>query len=461
MRKKKIWVSYLAILLSLLMVVWTAQPVLASSVSDLEKEKQELEQQKKDADAKRQQEQQNYNKAAGKASSIEANANEVAEEIDEIDAALVETIASVEMIEEEIGEKEEQIEETTRECEEAMAVEQEQYEAMKLRIKFMYEKGDSTYLEILLSGKSFSDIINKVEYVERLYEYDRNMLEKYQEARKAVEDLKAKLEEERAELEAQQHELEEEKESLEIILEEKQAQYDNYEVLLAQARQEAAVYKANIKKQNEAIRKLESEAANKQSQIDEAKRLEEEARKAQELALQRQAEMEAAQRNASENSSETSGVSNSGNGGSSEKSSSQKEDSSASSSSSSSGYASASSYSGSGGKGQQIANYACQFIGNPYVPGGTSLTEGADCSGFVWRVYQDFGYSVPRTSYSLRNTGTGVSYSEAQPGDVICYAGHVGIYIGNGQIVHASTQRSGIKITAATYKEILSVRRIV
>ena len=201
--------------------------------------------------------------------------------------SLVETIASVEMIEEEIGEKEEQIEETSRECEEAMAVEQQQYEAMKLRIKFMYEKGDSTYLEILLSGKSFSDIINKVEYVERLYEYDRNMLERYQEAREAVEALKARLEEERAELEAQQHELEEEKESLEIILDEKQAQYDNYEVLLAQARQEAAVYKANIKKQNEAIRKLESEAADKQSQIEEARRLEEEARKAQELALQR------------------------------------------------------------------------------------------------------------------------------------------------------------------------------
>lgn len=457
MHKKKTGIRYLAVLLSLLMAVRTAQPVLASSVSDLEREKREIEQQKKDADARRQQEQQNYNNAAGRANAIESDASEVAEEIDEIDAALVETIASVEMIEEEIGDKEEQIEETTRECEEAMTVEQEQYEAMKLRIKFMYEKGDSTYLEILLSGKSFSDIINKVEYVERLYEYDRNMLEKYQEAREAVEALKARLEEERAELEAQQHELEEEKESLEIILEEKQAQYENYEVLLAQARQEAAVYKANIKKQNEAIRKLESEAANKQSQIEEAKRLEEEARKAQELALQRQAEMEAAQGNASENSSEASGESNSDHGGSS----SQKEDSSGSGSSSSSGYASASSYSGSGGKGQQIANYACQFIGNPYVPGGTSLTDGADCSGFVWRVYQDFGYSVPRTSYSLRSTGTGVSYSEAQPGDVICYAGHVGIYIGNGQIVHASTQRSGIKITPATYKEILSVRRIV
>ncbi len=95
------------------------------------------------------------------------------------------------------------------------------------------------------------------------------------------------------------------------------------------------------------------------------------------------------------------------------------------------------------------------------MPGGTSLTQGADCSGFVWRVYKDFGYSLPRTSYSMRSSGTGVSYSEAQPGDVVCYAGHVGIYIGGGQIVHASTQRTGIKITHATYKEILSVRRIV
>lgn len=111
--------------------------------------------------------------------------------------------------------------------------------------------------------------------------------------------------------------------------------------------------------------------------------------------------------------------------------------------------------------GQAVVDYACQFIGNPYVPGGTSLTQGADCSGFVWRVYKDFGYTVPRTSYGCRSAGSGVSYSEAQPGDIVCYAGHVGLYIGNGQIVHASTQRSGIKITTATYKEILTVRRIV
>lgn len=455
MYKRKRCIRYLAVLLSMAMMIWAAQPAAAASVSDLEREKQELERQKREADARRRQEQQNYNNAAGRADSIESDANEVAEEIDEIDAALVETIASVEMIEEEVAQKQDQIEETARECEEAMAVEQQQYEAMKLRIKFMYEKGDSTYLEILLSGKSFSDIINKVEYVEKLYEYDRNMLISYQEARAAVEELKARLEEEKAELEAQQHELEEEKESLEIILNEKQEQYDNYEVQLAQARQEAAVYKANIKKQNETIRKLEAESANKQSQIEEAKRAEEEARRAQELALKRQAEMEAAQREGQNNSQNSGGEDNS------DHSSSEGSESGSGSSSSSSGYASASSYSGSGGKGQQIANYACQFIGNPYVAGGTSLTQGADCSGFVWRVYQDFGYSVPRTSYSLRSSGSGVSYSEAQPGDVICYAGHVGIYIGNGQIVHASTPRSGIKITHATYKEILSVRRIV
>ena len=109
--------------------------------------------------------------------------------------------------------------------------------------------------------------------------------------------------------------------------------------------------------------------------------------------------------------------------------------------------------------GQAIVDYACQFIGNPYVWGGTSLTDGADCSGFVWRVYKDFGYSVPRTSYSFRSYGSEVSYSEAQPGDVICYAGHVALYIGNGQIVHASTPSSGIKVSNMYYRSIRCVRR--
>ncbi len=433
---KKRLARLVAIGISLIMMFLVVEPVWATNISDLEKEKERIEQQKREADERKKQEQANYNSASGKVDSIQSEVDEIEDEIDEIDAALVETLASVEMIKEDISAKEVQIEETSQDLVKAQEIEQEQYESMKLRIRFMYEKGDVTYLQLLLESQGFGEMVNKVEYVEKLYEYDQRKLEEYQIARQAVEDLKQKLEDEHSELEAQKHELEEEQESLEIILADKKQTYDNYEVQLAKAKQEAAVYKANIRKQNDEIKKLEAAAAQKQSEIDKAKKAQEEAKRAQEEALRRQAEFDSAK--------ESSGGGSSG-----------------SSSGSSNGYASASSYSGSGSKGQQIANYACQFIGNPYVPGGTSLTEGADCSGFVWRVYKDFGYSVPRTSYSLRSAGTGVSYSEAQPGDVVCYAGHVGIYIGNGQIVHASTQRTGIKITHATYKEILSVRRIV
>ena len=433
---KKRLARLVAIGISLIMMFLVVEPVWATNISDLEKEKERIEQQKREADERKKQEQANYNSASGKVDSIQSEVDEIEGEIDEIDAALVETLASVEMIKEDISAKEVQIEETSQDLVKAQEIEQEQYESMKLRIRFMYEKGDVTYLQLLLESQGFGEMVNKVEYVEKLYEYDQRKLEEYQIARQAVEDLKQKLEDEHSELEAQKHELEEEQESLEIILADKKQTYDNYEVQLAKAKQEAAVYKANIRKQNDEIKKLEAAAAQKQSEIDKAKKAQEEAKRAQEEALRRQAESDSAK--------ESSGGGSSG-----------------SSSGSSNGYASASSYSGSGSKGQQIANYACQFIGNPYVPGGTSLTEGADCSGFVRRVYKDFGYSVPRTSYSLRSAGTGVSYSEAQPGDVVCYAGHVGIYIGNGQIVHASTQRTGIKITHATYKEILSVRRIV
>lgn len=434
--KKRLF-RLMAVGISFIMTLLVVEPVWATTISDLEKEKERIEQQKREADERKKQEQANYNNASGKVNSIQSDVDEISEEIDEIDAALVETLASVDMIREDISDKEIQIEETGKDLEKAQAIEQEQYESMKLRIRFMYEKGEVTYLQLLLESHGFGEMVNKVEYVEKLYEYDQKKLEEYQIARAAVENLKQKLEDERSELEAQQHELEEEQESLEIILAEKQKTYDNYEVQLAKAKQEAAVYKANIRKQNDEIKKLEAAAAEKQSEIDKARKAEEEAKRAQEEALRRQAQ-------------ESGGAQESSGG-----------ESSGGSSGSSKGYASASNYSGSGSKGQQIANYACQFIGNPYVPGGTSLTQGADCSGFVWRVYKDFGYSVPRTSYSLRSAGTGVSYSEAQPGDVMCYAGHVGIYIGNGQIVHASTQRTGIKITNATYKEILSVRRIV
>ncbi len=113
------------------------------------------------------------------------------------------------------------------------------------------------------------------------------------------------------------------------------------------------------------------------------------------------------------------------------------------------------------GSGSSVASYALQFVGNPYKYGGTSLTNGADCSGFVMSVYAHFGISLPRTSGGQAACGKAVSYSAAKPGDIICYSGHVGIYIGGGKIVHASTPKTGIVVGSATFKPIKAVRRIV
>lgn len=116
---------------------------------------------------------------------------------------------------------------------------------------------------------------------------------------------------------------------------------------------------------------------------------------------------------------------------------------------------------GRAGSGQAVVEYASRFIGNPYVWGGTSLTHGADCSGFVQSVYKHFGIQLPRTSSQMRSAGRAVSYSSARPGDVICYNGHVGIYKGNGQIVNAINRARGIGILSATYANIITVRRLL
>jgi cell wall-associated NlpC family hydrolase len=114
-----------------------------------------------------------------------------------------------------------------------------------------------------------------------------------------------------------------------------------------------------------------------------------------------------------------------------------------------------------GTTGSDVVAYAKRFLGNPYQYGGTSLTNGTDCSGFTMGVYAHFGVYLPHSSYAQRSYGTPISYSEARPGDLLFYSGHVAIYIGGGKIIHASTERTGIIIGSATYRTILAVRRIL
>ena len=411
---KKSFKRRLYVILAFILCLSVVEPISATTISDLKEDVKKSQSQLK--------------KAQQKISDTEEAQEGVGEEIDQMDEELVGLLRDIELIEDAIEEKEEEIAATQIEYEAAVDEKDEQYESMKIRIQFMYEKGDSSYLHIFFGAGNMGDMVNRANYVEELYDYDRKLLAEYEDTVQRVAQLQDRLEEDKSELETSKTELQEGQEYLEEMLAEKRTEYENYGVMLTKAKQEAATYTARIKQETAQIKKLEEE---------ERKRREEEERKRKEEEERRRKEQEALM-----------AAEGGGDSGSDEGEEEEEEEPKAV-------------VSGGSGKGKDIANFACQYIGNPYVAGGTSLTNGADCSGFVMAVYNNFGISLPRSSYAQSTVGRGVSYSEAQPGDVIYYGGHVGIYIGNGQIVHASTERTGIKITSATYRSIITVRRIV
>lgn len=350
----------------------------------------------------------------------------IEEEISDTEAELVNLYTEIGVLEDEIAEqeakiadKEVEIAAAEEDYKAAEAEERRQYEAMKERIRFTYEQGESSYVELLLSSGSFSELLNRAEFIEEVSAYDDRMLEEYQQIKQQVADLKVKLETDRAALLEEQKALEADKASLAQqqsylngILAQKKAVSANYDAEIAEAKNRAAQYKKQIAADTKKIEQIKEE---------ERRRL-----------------------------AEQNGGGTKNNNTSNPK---------AANTIAAAQAIVAQSNGSSGGK--SIANYACQFIGNPYVSGGTSLTNGADCSGFIFRLYADYGYRVPRTSWQLRSAGVGVSYAEAQPGDIICYEGHVGMYIGGGMIVHASSAKTGIKVSNAQYRPILAVRRVI
>lgn len=370
-------------------------------------------------------------------------------EIETLSNEIAQIMASISLLEEEIEAKKAQIEQAKIDLEEAQKVERKQYEAMKIRVKAMYESGETSVLDIIFSASSMQDMLNKADYVEKMHEYDKKVFVNYQIARQNVEDLKETLEIEESELEAVQEGLEEERASVEEARSELEAISADYAVQISKAKQQAEIYKTQIKQRNAQIKKIEEEERRKAEE--ERKRKEEEERRRKEEEERRRKEEEAKKNN------------NNNNANTAQNNNNEDRDSAPANENASkvtAGKDTVASSSGSA-KGKEVANYACGFVGNPYVAGGTSLTKGADCSGFTQSVYKAFGYSLPRNSTSQRSVGKEVSYAEAEPGDIICYPGHVAIYIGNGKIVHASSAKTGIKISNALYRSILCVRRVV
>ena len=328
-------------------------------------------------------------------------------------AARMKTLLSKqEQLKSDIKDKQNEVEQENKKLEEAKEEEQNQYDAMKLRIQYLYENStDNSIWSAILESNGLSDMLNRIEYATDLYKSDRELMTSYQNAVKKVEDWTMQLADEMDSLLALQDKYQTQQGELKTLMAKLEQQKDAYAQQLAEAQKQAQDYKKTISKQEAIIRAQEAAAARANANTYDGGGTGASGGIASDSYL----------KDPDCNPSQTTDVS-----------------------------------------GADIVAFAQQFVGNPYVWGGNSLTNGVDCSGFVHQVYAHFGISTPRYSQAFKSVGQPVAYQNIQAGDVVVYPGHVAIYIGNGCIVEAQSTRAGITNTrSVNCHTITAIRRLV